>query len=201
MPLPRYAVALLVVSCLLLLQGCWVYSVYPLAESDADLLFDKALPGNWMQEEAGCLITISRLAEERGYRLTYIAPNERKGEGCLLDAGKAATFQAGLVEIGQNRFLDLFPVDRTLDHHALQVHSFYRVSVDVRSLSLTPMNADWLKEQIRSNAVPVAARQENDDLILSSSTRDLRTFLQAYGSNEQLFDPVRRLVFQRKLLP
>ncbi len=204
MPLRRCVSIVLIFSALLLLPGCWVYSAYPLAETETDIVFDRALLGTWLQEE-GCVLTVTRLGEEKSYRISYAVPRETKGGGCLLKPGQSAGFLASVVDVNSVRFLDVYPADREPMHHMMYLHSFYKISLNGRTLTLMPMNRDWLKERIASGEVSLAARQQNggedDDLILTSSTHDLRSFLVSNAASEQLFAPAQKIVLQRKLQP
>ncbi len=194
----------LVFAALMLLQGCWVYSAYPLAEGDSDLVFDRALLGTWVQDE-GCVLNVARLGDENSYRVSYAVPRQTKGDGCLLKAGQSASFMASVVELNGVRFLDLYPADREPMHHTMNLHSFYKFTIEGRTLTLMPMNGEWLKEHIAAGDVSLAAHQQNgekdDDLILTSSTHDLRSFLVSNATSEQLFAAAQKIVLQRKLQP
>ncbi len=193
--------ALFALAALVLLPGCWVYSAHPLAETDDDITFDRALLGHWVQTDAGCTLRVSRFAEERFYRVEYSAPPEKHGDGCLLDTGHSATFEARLVEIGDNRFLDVLPADRTSMHHQMSLHSFYRVKVDTTRLTLTPLNHEWTRSQILQERFSLAGRQleeENEAIVLTSTTKQLREFLRGYGNSVEAFTPEARLSFQRR---
>jgi len=190
-----------VVLATLLFQGCWVYSAYPLAETEADQVFDRNLLATWAQEE-GCTLAISRVGEDRNYHVFYAAPREQKSGGCLLDEGQSASFLGSLVELNGVRFLDLYPADREDTHHSMALHSFYKIAVSGRTLTIMPVNRDWLKEQMDSGLLPIAARLrtggEGDDLVLTSPTRELRSYLESNASNDSLFPQAKKIVFQRK---
>ncbi len=183
---------------LLLLPGCWVYSVYPLAESEQDLIFDKQLVGTWVQPDDGCSLTITRFFNESAYHVVYAAPGGKTENGCLVEPGNTAVFKGGLVDIGGRRYLDLFPIDRHDIHHTTRLHSFYKLKVEAGSLALTPMNVAWLDEQLHSNSLPVAAMRNESGIILSAPTRELRAFLQNYGERDEVFTPDTRVQFRRK---
>ncbi len=195
----RRAVVLLFLLVVVLSEtGCWVYSVQPLAESDADIVFDRLLLGNWWMPKSGCTVTFSHFYDERSYRVVYAAPPQRKDNGCLLDEGYSAVFEGKLVEIGGMHFLDLYPADREAQHHEALLHSFYRVQLAGNTFTATPMNPDWVKSQVEEQKFGVTGRADRDRVVLTMSTKDLREFLRVYGSEDQLFPTAARQQYERR---
>ena len=191
----------LVFLLLLLLPACWVYSVHPLVADDDELAFDKELLGAW-SDASGCALTFSRFFDEKMYRVVYAAPPAGPGGGCLIDRGQTAAFDGRMIEIGHFRFLDLFPVDRESRHHQIRLHSFYRIKVEREALQLTPLNLDWLRQQVREHRLSLEGRDDADQaFVLTSITKDLQDFLRAYGGSEEAFSSARRLNFQRRREP
>jgi len=183
--------------CVWLLAGCWVYSVYPLADKNDDLVFDKALLGNWSQP-SGCSLTFSRFFEEKTYRVVYASPSSRNGD-CLLDAGKTAAFEGRLVEIGGVRFLDAIPADREAMHHQIVVHSFYKLKLQGDDLTLSPLDINWLRAQMNQGTLSLTMRDDGDaGVVLTSPTDKLRDFLTDYASTDQAFVNDPRLKFHRR---
>ena len=188
---------------MLLLCGCWIYSVNPLAEREEDTTFDTKLLGTWWVPDTGCSLTVTRFFDEKVYRLEYAAPATKKLDGCLLDPGRSASFEGTLVEIGTNRFLDVQPVDRDVPHHEMTLHSFYRVQkLDPANMALVPLNHDWVQSQIEQEHLNMAGRmrggENNDDIVITTSTKQLREFLQSYGGSDDAFQAEPKLVFQKK---
>ncbi len=197
----RLAAAALLLLFVATQPACWVYSANSLAESDDQVTFDSNLLGSWVQPDTGCSVRIARFFEERFYRLDYAAPPTKKGDGCLLDPGHSASFEARLVEIGDNRFLDVLPADRQTQHHAMSLHSFYRLRVDSTALVLTPLKRDWVHSQVAGERLGLSGRAlaaDDDSVVLTSSTHQLRDFLRDYGNSTDAFAPDPRLVFQRR---
>lgn len=197
-PIRRLLSLLAALLALLPATGCWVYSVQPLVESDEELVFDRLLLGNWWQPRDGCSLVFSRFYEERTYRVVYASPPERKGKGCLLDEGRSAAFDGKLVEIGDTRYLDLYPVDREPKHHEVLLHSFYRIRVDASSLVLTPMNPEWIKSQVEQQRLALTGRVSNERVVLTNSTKELRELLRTYGSSDELFSTASRQSYERR---
>jgi len=71
----RIAAAILALAGLLMLPGCWVFSINPLYEDnlgkpDPDLFFDQALLGSWRGADEDCPWILTIAAKEQAYGLT-----------------------------------------------------------------------------------------------------------------------------------
>ena len=196
--LQRCAKLALAVAACALLCGCWVYSVYPLTDNDDQLVMDKSLLGTWWQPEAGCTLTLSRFFEEKVYRVVYAAPPARAGGGCLIDSGRSASFEGRLVKINGYQFLDLYPADREKQHHVLELHSIYKVSRLGDTLSLVPLDYEWMKAQWKENKLAAPAKEGENSLVLTMNTEDLRTFVSDHASNDEAFNPGKQIVFHKR---
>jgi hypothetical protein len=76
---PRIATLVLALASLLVLPGCWVFSVAPLYEEnlahpDTDLEFDQNLVGSWWHADKECLwtLTVSAQQKKAAYDLTVV---------------------------------------------------------------------------------------------------------------------------------
>ncbi len=86
---PRIATLVLALASLLVLPGCWVFSVEPLYEEnlahpDTDLEFDQNLVGSWWHADEECpwTLAVSVHQKEAAYDLTETAgPECKTGEG------------------------------------------------------------------------------------------------------------------------
>jgi hypothetical protein len=193
----RRAVIVCVLAALMVpLSGCWVFSVYPLASSDDELVFDKLLAGNWWNQQNRCSVSFSRFPDERTYRVVYTTGKDAS-ESCWLDKGSSASFQGTVVELGGARFLDVLPADLPLQNHMVLAHSFYRLKVDVNSLSLTPMNYNFLEGLMKQEKLRGVQRSD-EVMALTANTKELREFIRQNATSEDLWDTTRKLDFQRR---
>ena len=196
MALRRAVVLCVLFASMVTLSGCWVFSVYPLASSDDDLVFDKLLAGNWWNQQNRCSVSFSRFPDERTYRVMYITGKDAS-EACWLDKGSSASFQGTVVELGGARFLDILPADLPLQNHMVLAHSFYRLKVDVNSLTLTPMNYDFVEDLMKAEKLRGAPRSDNV-MVLTANTKELRDFIRQNATSDHLWDTTRKLEFQRR---
>jgi hypothetical protein len=173
--------------------GC-VQSVYPWYE-EQDVVFDGDLVGIWVGEGDldSCVLRITGdpAFERRHYNLEF-----SKVEGGCPEIDDGINLSAGgqLVRVGRQRFLDVWDDDYHL-------HSILKMDLDPRALSLVPIDSDALGSLIRHKSVNLRGRVEGhlrdpDDVLLTSTTRDLRRFLIDHAGDPKLFSA--ELRFHRK---
>src|ERR1051326_1566551 len=104
----RAVIVCVLVASMVALNGCWVFSIYPLASSDDELVFDKFLAGNWWNQQNRCSVSFSRFPDERAYRVVYITGKDAS-ESCWLDKGSSASFHGTVLELGGGGFLGVPP--------------------------------------------------------------------------------------------
>lgn len=194
--LRRAVVVCVMLASIVALNGCWVFSVYPLAATDEELVFDKLLPGNWWNAQNRCSVTFARLPEEKSYRVVYLTGKDAT-DNCWLGQGQVASFEGKVVELGGARFLDVVPADLPLQNHMVLAHSFYRLKVDANSLSLTPMNYELMEDLMKQEKLPGVMRSDNV-MVLTAKTRDLREFVRLNAANDNAWNAARKLEFQRR---
>jgi hypothetical protein len=188
---PRHVTFALVASCLLL-AGCTL-SLNPIY-TDQDLIYDPALVGTWAgdtHEDGGW--TFTRLDEGNTYRLVV-----KIGKG-------AAHFKASLVQLGQRRFLDLFPdedaheqalaragLDDAFRGSYVPGHWIYQVVRLDQELRLAELNDDWVKALLKREpgATPHSRLSEDHGrVVLTGSTAELQAFLLRYADSPEAFKP------------
>jgi hypothetical protein len=201
--LSRFSDTALILAALLVLPGCWVMSINPLYEehlfghSDPDLTFDQNLVGSWWQPKEGCLLKIA--AADEKYAVEYVTPKQKQGEGCALDEGQTVRMEGRLVKLDAHRFLDVAPRSDDVCFSCLPMHQIYLMALDKDSLTLTPIDGDWLKQGVEQNKVVVATLpDDNDHDSLAATTKDLKDFYRRYADDQAAFKPVPNLAFKRK---
>ena len=179
----------------LLLPSC-VPSLNPLY-TENDLVFDPALIGTW-GEDTGKESWAFEKSGDKKYKLRQTDEH-----------GRVAEFEAHLVKLKEQRFLDLFLVDPGADtewkmnqHAAFGIilrpaHMFMKVRQIEPALQLAYLDPDWLKKYLEKN--PKALRHEevwnpssdrNDkQILLTAETKDLQKFIlqhagEAFGKDD-----------------
>ena len=172
--------ALLACSSVLLTTAC-VPSLYPLY-TDEDLTVDPAVVGTWIDDDDATW-TLER-SSGSSYGLT------------IVEDGVSADFSAHLVQLGDLRFLDIYPEDDALpDHefflfHVVPAHTFWKLSLDDETLRLVGLHMDWLEDELESGAVSVTHSlwgDDNDTILLTAKTRELQAFVIEYAENAEAF--------------
>jgi hypothetical protein len=189
----KVAAGTMTLAALLGFTGC-VQSVYPWYE-ERDVVFEGDLGGTWVGEGDvdSCVlrITADPARESRHYDL-----EASKVEGGCPDIENGVNLGGGgqLVRIGRQRFLDVWD-----DNYHL--HTILKINIDPKALSLVAIDSDALGSLIKRKGVKLRGRVEGhlrdpDDVLLTSSTLDLRRFLIAHAGDPKLFGP--ELRFHRK---
>jgi hypothetical protein len=184
----RMSAVLLALFGLLSLSGCWVTSINPLYEEgslgapqDTDLVFDQTLVGSWSSSSDKCKTLLTITAKDGVYDLQSID----RGEGC----GEEKSHQQGrLVKLGEHYFLDVSPINDDVCEMCAAKHSIFLAEIDKATLSLTPIDSDWLKKSIAAGTVTLTTVAGDTDTITASS-RDLKAFCRKFAEDEAVFKP------------
>ncbi|MEW5875699.1 MAG: hypothetical protein AB1752_11040 [Candidatus Zixiibacteriota bacterium] len=154
----------------LMLIGC-IPSLHPLY-TDADLVFDPALLGTWMEKSA----------EDESW--TFTQTGKREYELIYTDGdGKPAPFIAHLISFDGRRFLDLYPSGDESPYngfyqtHLVPAHTFMHVAEISPTLRLAMMNPAWLDSILTKHPKDLAHEREGDAVIITASTSDLQEFV------------------------
>lgn len=165
---------LLVAATLLLMPGCWVVSLQPLATDD-NTVAEPALTGRWEGTDSALEITA---ADENAYELAYT------------EKEKTVRFAARVVRLDGQRYLDVAPAeseerDDAIGAHLVPAHSIWRLQVSKENLQLTPIHADHLPKFL---AQMQAEGQLHERSVLTLSSEALAQLLQKYGSEPGFWD-------------
>jgi len=196
----RVAGLLICLACLLVLPGCWVFSINPLYDEsikpfDPDLKSDKNLLGNWDHLDDGCHWTLTIVADGQAYHLT-MAP----GPGCKNDE-KTTRYEAHLVKVDTHYFLDLSPKSDDVCELCLAVHTFMLFSLENKNLSLTPFDRNWLDQEIKNKKLAVAhvgGEHEYDAITFTAQSSELKELLRKYADDKTAFKSDDNLLFTKK---
>jgi hypothetical protein len=179
----------------LLLPGC-VPSVNPLYTSK-DLVFDPALVGVWSEENDKETWSFQKAGEKK-YLLKHTD-----------DEGQVGEFDAHLLKLGKQLFLDLRVLDPGAKDDDLSMNNWARWTLIIRpghlflkvdqispELQMRVMDPDALEKLLEKN--PKAVRHErirfdprdDDDkgqIVLTAETKDLQKFILKHMNDEKLF--------------
>ena len=188
----------LVLLALLVLPGCWVTSINGLYEQespvnlhkDPDLVFDPSLIGSWSLTDDTCTTLLTIAAKDEVYDLQ----SAEQGEGCSAEKSHR---QARLVKLGNYYFLDVSPMEDDVCDMCVAKHSVLLTRFDKATLSLSPVDSDWLKRSLTAKTVSLATLAGDTDTITASS-KDLKAFCRKFAENTEVFKPESTSTFKRK---
>ncbi len=192
----RVFIALLAASFLVMLSGCWVSSINGLDEEeffrpDPDITFDESLTGTWQQTEENCTKILIVSGSNRTYDLELMA----QGEKCS-KAGDKAHYLARLVKLDNHFFLDVYPMPADVCEMCLPLHWIFLATFDKSTLTMTPIDSEWLKQASAQKTLTLIALPDTTDTI-TSSAKELKEFCRKYADNKEVFNPTSNLTFKR----
>lgn len=164
----------------------WVLSLQP-SFTDSDLEFDPELVGTWLSDDSSLKMTFTE-GEKRAYKLLVVES----------DSGdqKSGEFEAHLVRLGSDWFLDLFPTGQVpssefTQMHLLRAHSIARVELRQDSIQLSFLSGAWLKKQLKQKIVDLPYQETQGTILLTATTEDVQSFLYFHADDGTFFDEVR----------
>lgn len=172
----------MVVAVSLVIPAC-IPSLHPLY-TDKDTVYDPAIVGSWVQDNKDSTWHFAK-KDNNVYRLIFVDKEGRPGE-----------FEARLVRLDKQMFLDLFPEEPKLPEngyytfHLLRVHTFLKVSVDGSEMQLAGMDPAWLNGHLQSNPDAIRHETVNGTILLTAPPNELQQFVLKHGGNEKAFAAV-----------
>jgi len=133
----------------------------------------------------------------------------------ITERDRWVTFTVHLFEVGQTRFLDLYPEDVSPEvfgkpaepseegdaedepecvllylFHLLRVHSVARVRLTGDDLTLSPLSDDFVAAQASEKTLLLPYAEGLDSLVLTASPEQLRAFLLEHAAEDEAFLPL-----------
>lgn len=170
----------------------FVPSLQPLY-TEADLDFDARLIGKWTEKDGEVSFVFERSGEQ-GYKLTVVEKDGGKQE-----SGK---FDAHLVQLGREWFLDLYPEDLKdgsdfYQLHFLRAHTFIRVQIAGDDLTLCFLSDGRLKARINDKSLDTPHEIVDGSLLLTGTTQEIQDLVYRYSDDEKAFAFTLNLTRQR----
>jgi len=190
----RFAAVALAFVGLLSLPGCWVSSLGGLSEAgawgtDKDQVSEPDLLGAWTSD----CVMLEVTADDKQYHWTVTGDRH----GCQDNKGEIDHYEGKLFKLGDHEFLDMTARDNDVCPACLAVHWIFKVDVGKDSLSLAPIDWEWLENAEKEKTVRLATAHGNPDL-LTASPKELKEFCRKYGEDEAVFISPAEFTFERK---
>jgi hypothetical protein len=182
MGISRGVTLLAITAALICFPACWTYSLHPIAEeNDPHLIYDPALEGTWQAGNSQDDPTLIVTGDPK--LLTYSLRLIKSSEMIVPAETPDIRFDAKMVQLGANRFLDALPQGDAQGLGSLPAHNILKVTFNHDTLALVLPSEGWL-----CNAPHLKLGEcTNGDFLLTASTDILQGFLQKHGSDSELF--------------
>ncbi len=172
------------ISSLFVLTGC-ITTVNPIY-TEENLIFKEELIGVWNTNDSNgsekWIFDKTDNPESKSYILTHQKNNI------------TGTFIANLVNIGNQLFLDLYPLENASKNdfanaHIQKMHSFSKVSLHKNKLDIQMLNPKWFDTQVSEKKLSLKHyRTADGQVIITDSTEELQAFLSSHVSSEGAFE-------------
>ena len=176
------------VLALAVLSGCWTYSLHPLyGDDDPNLTYEPALEGTWKNAQGDVCLIITGDAKSQEYSLQLVPDDKSEADS---DRQKASdsTYTGRLVQVATERFLDVVPSADGIPG-VIRAHNLFKVSIEKDSLSLSPLNDDWLCSA-KEGEQAALGQCIRGDFILTASIAVLQDFLRDHSDDERVFSTI-----------
>ncbi|MFC1462927.1 hypothetical protein ACFLQU_04895 [Verrucomicrobiota bacterium] len=170
------------------LSGCFIQSFQPFYTDD--LVLDiPAIEGKWSLVKKG----------KEDVADNYPQPWEFTDDAITtFEHNVSSILEATYFKVADVTFLDLAPSEPDEDKgpnewwtiHTVPVHSVCKVDLSTNALSLTPLNGEWVEEMLEEKKISlsyISVGSDDDQIVLTSSAKELVVFLKQYGSNTNAF--------------
>ena len=121
--------------------------------------------------------------EKKSYSLTIVNEN-----------GKKEAYIAHLVEIGQDLFMDLYPVkefdSKNISDNFFPVHTFYKVRVTKNKFTMIHFDLEKLNDLFESNLIRLRHENVEGTVLITAQPKELQKFLDKYADDESVFGEV-----------
>jgi hypothetical protein len=174
----RIFICVALLTLVITLSGCWTLSIYPLF-TEEDLITDPMLEGIWGDPEDPEDETWDfKQMNDKSYRLIVREDEQR----LLIDPAKDGLFEVHLLQLGDYKFLDIYPeepegVNGFYKSHVIPAHSFVRVRIEGNVLLTAGLDIEWLGEQLDQGLLDISHEQRNDEIVLTASTEELQRWV------------------------
>ena len=183
----------IVVSC--------IPTLYPLYR-DKDLLIDNKLEG------------LFETGENEYWKIRRLDPDFEKLTGdwkqynsgytyklSVREEDKMEEFALHLLELGDDLYLDFFPVDYDIRHgfldmHLVPAHIFVKAELTDRALILHFFDMEWLQDLIDSRKIKISHVETQDRYLLTAKTEELQKFITKFANDSTTFIEADTLIRQ-----
>lgn len=176
------------VLALAVLSGCWTYSLHPLyGDDDPNLTYEPALEGTWKSADGDVCLIITGESKSQEYSVQLVPDDKSKADSDR-QKDSDSTYTGRLVQVATERFLDVVRSGDGMPG-VIRAHTLFKVSIEKDSLSLSPLNDDWLCSATEDEQAALG-QCIRGDFILTASTAVLQDFIRDHRDDERVFSTI-----------
>ena len=122
--------------------------------------------------------------DDQSYRMT------------IVDGDEEESYRAHLAQIGEDLFLDLFPIEGDFTDNAFNsmvwfpVHMFMKIEINENGLKLIQFDLDKMNKLFESNLIRIGHENVDGTILMTAKSEELQKFLDRYSNDESVFDEV-----------
>lgn len=109
-----------------------------------------------------------------------------------MENGEREVYQVHIVEIGEDYFLDIYPLpeltDSSLSENMFPVHSFMKMNLEGGKLKLTLFDLKKLNELFESNLIRLRHEYVDGNVVITAQPSEIQKFLSKYSHDESVFE-------------
>lgn len=104
-----------------------------------------------------------------------------------------------LTKINGNIFMNIHPHEdfrkpSRFETNYIPANTFAKVEFNVGGMYIKQFDSDYIEELIKAKKVRLKHETINDQIVLTASTEDLRSFIEKYGDDEKLYEEAEELI-------
>lgn len=112
----------------------------------------------------------------------------------VMDDGERLVYQAHVVRIGEDFFLDLYPLPEfsgaAFGENLFPVHTFMKMDLTDGKLNLTMFDLEKLNKLFESNLVRLRHENVDGTILITAQPKEIQKFLQKYADDESVFESI-----------
>ena len=187
---PKISIQLFVLSLIIFMSGCGIFSLHPLYHQE-DLVMKPEIVGTWQSKQ------------DSGFTVIIDTLGNGKYEFVMVDKDDTIGFEMGLIKLNNQYFIDLFPLedgnifagenDELLDNlfrNYIPAHTFMKFDFLNNEIGLTEFDNERLIELFKQNKIRLShemAGEDEDYVVITASTNDLQKFIIRYADDKEAF--------------
>jgi hypothetical protein len=129
---------------------------------------------------------------EAKFKGTAYASTDESYKMVVMSDGERIPYMAHVVEIGEDYFLDIYPLpeytDATFAANLFPVHTFMKIGIENGQLHLTQFDLEKLNELFESNLIRLRHEYVDSNVVITAQPTEIQKFLDKYSNDQAVFE-------------